>query len=90
LRGLEQYPPVDAETAGWTCTDFGLRALGSDTYLLTYMLDQAGRVTRRATIWQRTNGQWQILYHQGTIVSAKGDDTIPSKDEAPWRPAARS
>jgi hypothetical protein len=54
------------------------------------MLDQAGRVTRRATIWQRTNGQWQILYHQGTIVSAKGDDTIPSKDEAPWRPAARS
>jgi hypothetical protein len=89
LRGFEQYPPVDAEVAGWTCTDFGLRALGPGTYLLTYTLDQAGRLTRRATIWRRSNDGWQILYHQGTIVSADEDDTIPSKDEAAWRPEAR-
>jgi hypothetical protein len=82
LQGLEQYPPVDAEAAGWTCSDFGLRALGPDTYLLTYTLDQADRLTRRATIWRLTEDGWQILYHQGTIVSANEDDTIPPEAEA--------
>lgn len=89
MQGLEHYPPVDAEAAGWTCTDFGLRALSPDTYLLTYTLDQAGRLTRSATIWLRTNEGWQILYHQGTIVSANEDDTIPPGADAPWRREAR-
>jgi len=56
---------------------------------LTYTLDQAGRLTRRATIWLRTNEGWQILYHQGTIVSANEDDTIPPGADAPWRREAR-
>ncbi|HEX4029604.1 MAG TPA: hypothetical protein VHX20_04530 [Terracidiphilus sp.] len=39
-----------------------------DVYLLTYtLLQDATRLTRRATIWQRTAG-WKIVYHQGTIV----------------------
>ena len=70
LKHLERHPPVDAETAGWVCSNFGLRALGSHTYLLTYTLDQNGRMTRRATIWERRDEGWRILYHQGTIVEA--------------------
>lgn len=69
LKTLAHNRPVDAEAAGWTCSDFGLRQLGLETYLLTYTLDQSGRVTRRATIWQRSGGAWRILYHQGTIVA---------------------
>lgn len=68
LKKLKQYPPVDAEIVGWMCSDFGLRQLGPHTYLLTYTLDQKGRITRRATIWRRTDVGWQILYHQGTLV----------------------
>ncbi|MGA9068640.1 MAG: DUF4440 domain-containing protein [Terracidiphilus sp.] len=68
---------VDAEAAGWRMEDFGLRRLGPETYLLTYTLDQAGRRTRRATIWQRSEG-WRILYHQGTIIAAEEDDSLPS------------
>ena len=37
--------------------------------LLTYTLWQGERVTRRLTVWQRHDGRWRILYHQGTIVA---------------------
>ncbi len=70
-------PYVDATAAGWTCSDFGLRRLGPDVYLLTYTLDQAGRRTRRSTIWQRSENVWRILYHQGTIISVEEDDMVP-------------
>jgi hypothetical protein len=69
LRTLEQIPPVDAASAGWQCSDYGLRRLSPDTYLFTYTLRQAERLTRRATIWQGGGEKWRILYHQGTIAS---------------------
>jgi hypothetical protein len=78
LRTLDQNPPTDAASAGWQSYDHGLRRLGSETYLFTYTLRQAERVTRRATIWQITPEGWCILYHQGTIVSVEEDDAVPS------------
>jgi hypothetical protein len=79
LRELTtSVPYVDAAAAGWQTSEFGLRQLGPDTYLLTYTLDQAGRRTRRSTIWRRSEDGWHILYHQGTIVAAEEDDTIPT------------
>ncbi len=81
LAGLTEHPPLDAAVAGWGCSDFGLRQLGLETYLLTYTLRQGERVTRRATVWERTASGWQILYHQGTIVAGVEDDTIPGPHE---------
>jgi hypothetical protein len=79
LRELTRSVPfVDAAAAGWQATEFGLRELGPDTYLLTYTLDQAGRRTRRSTIWRRSGDGWQILFHQGTIIAAEADDRIPA------------
>jgi hypothetical protein len=75
---ITNVPYVDAAAAGWQTSEFGLRRLGPDTYLLTYTLDQAGRRTRRSTIWQSSENGWRILYHQGTIIEAEEDDTIPS------------
>jgi hypothetical protein len=77
LRTLELSPPVDADAAGWRCSDYGLRRLGPDTYLFTYTLRQGERTTRRSTIWQSTANGWHILYHQGTIVAAEGEDVRP-------------
>jgi hypothetical protein len=74
LRTLQQSPPIDAVSAGWQSSDYGLRRLGPDTYLFTYTLRQEERLSRRATIWQTTGEGWRILYHQGTIVSA-GSET---------------
>jgi len=69
---------VCAKDVGWQTSEFGLRRLGPDTFLLTYTLDQAGRRTRRSTIWQSSADGWRILYHQGTIISVEEDDTIPT------------
>jgi hypothetical protein len=77
LRTLEVSPPMDADAAGWQCSDYGLRRLGPDTYLFTYTLRQGERTTRRATIWQSTANGWNILYHQGTIVAAEEEDVRP-------------
>jgi hypothetical protein len=62
----ERYRQTDADE--WETSDFYCRRIGLDVYLLTYTLRQGKRVTRRSTLWQHTNGQWKVLYHQGTIV----------------------
>ena len=62
-RGVNS-PPEDT----WETKDFYCREISPDSYLLTYTLVQGERVTRRATIWQRTGSDWKILYHQGTVV----------------------
>jgi hypothetical protein len=87
LSELERHPPVDAASVGWRTHDHAVRQLGSDTYLITYTLRQLERITRRATIWQKTGEGWRILYHQGTIVSAEEDDTYPASwlHSPPWR-----
>lgn len=81
---------VDADAAGWKATAFGLRRLGPDCFLLTYTLDQNGRLTRRATIWEKAADGWRILYHQGTVVTASEDDTIPAPEEIPPRQQHRA
>jgi hypothetical protein len=55
----------------WETSNFQCRRLAEDVYLLTYtVLQNNERLTRRATIWQRTSEGWKIVYHQGTIVEA--------------------
>ncbi|WP_327139417.1 nuclear transport factor 2 family protein [Nocardia sp. NBC_01327] len=57
------------ESDSWKTSDFQVREIAPDTYLLTYTLDHADRLTRRLTVWQRTADGWTILYHQGTVVA---------------------
>ncbi|MFF2554019.1 DUF4440 domain-containing protein [Nocardia sp. NPDC058058] len=64
----EREPQPDES---WQASEFQLREIASDTYLLTYTLRQQDRVTRRLTVWQRGANDWTILYHQGTVVSAE-------------------
>lgn len=53
----------------WRTGDVACQQVGSSTWLLTYVLEQRGRVTRRATLWRRTARGWSALYHQGTLVA---------------------
>lgn len=52
----------------WETRDFYCQELAPDLYLLTYTLLQGQRITRRATLWRRTDEGWKIVYHQGTLV----------------------
>jgi hypothetical protein len=68
LDVLERRAPDPAEHT-WKTHDFHCRELGPDTYLLTYTLEQGERVSRRSTVWRRAGDEWQIVFHQGTLVT---------------------
>ncbi|MEP6940918.1 MAG: DUF4440 domain-containing protein [Rudaea sp.] len=53
----------------WSTRDFHVAEIGADHYLLTYTLEQPERVTRRMTLWRRSESGWQAVYHQGTPVA---------------------
>ncbi|WP_237669786.1 DUF4440 domain-containing protein [Rhodococcus sp. BS-15] len=71
--------PTGRHDSDWTTSAFELREIASNTYLLTYLLEQHDRLTRRTTLWQRREGDWKILYHQGTLVSGSVSDTTPHR-----------
>ena len=54
----------------WETSDFYCQEIAPQNYLLTYTLQQGPRLTRRATLWRRTEHGWLIVYHQGTVVEA--------------------
>ncbi len=58
------YDPL----AGLEVAEFACRAAGDGLWLVTYRLAQGPRLTRRLTVWRRTDDGWVALYHQGTIV----------------------
>ena len=55
--------------AVWEIGDFFCSEIATDNYLVTYTLIQGERVTRRTTIWRRSGEGWQVLFHQGTVVT---------------------
>ncbi len=62
---------AEADTSQWNMTEIDCRDLGNNTFAFTYLLDQNGRLSRRLTLWRKTNAGWKILYHQGTLISEK-------------------
>lgn len=65
---LARYQSTDYQDI-WEAKDFALTKISQDNYLLTYILIQdKTRMTRRSTLWRAVNGNWQILYHQGTVI----------------------
>ena len=66
---LESRYAENAEEA-WQVDEFLVRPVGHDTYLVTYLLLQdSTRLTRRSTLWEKADGRWRAIYHQGTLVS---------------------
>jgi hypothetical protein len=66
----ERYADPDyASHDQWATSDFACREIAPATYLLTYVLREGPRVTRRLTVWQRSEAGWRILYYQGTVVA---------------------
>lgn len=67
----QRHAQPDPVPEVWRAHDFRCCAVAPDLYLLTYTLVQAeSRVTRRATLWRRGVVDWQIVYHQGTLVAS--------------------
>jgi len=67
LSGESNFPRVHAD-------EFEVRRIAADAALLTYRsahIDDDGtlhRFTLRSSIWQRDDGRWRMLFHQGTAA----------------------
>lgn len=55
-------------TDSWEDGNYRYQTLADGVYLLTYDLRQGERDSRRASIWRRHDGEWKMVYHQGTKV----------------------
>ena len=40
--------------------------LTRDIILLTYVTKRDGRRARRSSLWRQNEGNWRVLFHQGT------------------------
>ncbi len=55
----------------WETHEEECRLLAPRTYLLTYLLVQGERRTRRVSIWRGAGADWVAAYHQGTPVTGR-------------------
>lgn len=67
---LERTKVATSSQNDWIATSSHCMSICENSYLLTYHLIQNSekRVTERSSIWVVKNGNWSILYHQGTVV----------------------
>jgi hypothetical protein len=64
LEGRQRNPYAEA----WTTRDHQLRKIADRHYLITYTLQQPTRTSVRTALWRQTEGGWQMVFHQGTVV----------------------
>jgi hypothetical protein len=48
--------------------DVACRELAPGLYQFTYRLFQGDRETRRSSLWRQVGRDWQVVFHQGTLV----------------------
>lgn len=60
------YDPM----GGMELDDFAVREAGGGVWLATYRLRQGERLSRRVSVWRQAADGWQLVYHQGTVISA--------------------
>ncbi|NTF42568.1 hypothetical protein A6U86_15610 [Rhizobium sp. AC27/96] len=57
--------------------DYAFRSISPDAVLVTYrsiaaaMGDSPSRHALRSSIWQRIDGRWQMIFHQGTLTAPR-------------------
>lgn len=61
------HPPKEH----WRTEAFECHPLSPSLYLLTYVLWQEQRGSRRTTLWRRTVDGWKAVFHQGTLLTPR-------------------
>lgn len=67
VAALQAESPVTQTTS-----DFKVASLAPNVALLTYKIRRDGQPpvhTLRSSIWVRSRGRWQMVFHQGTVTS---------------------
>lgn len=65
----------DNTELNWEIKDFNIRELSNDCVLAMYKvikhdeIDESKKYSLRSSIWKYYNGQWKMVFHQGTVTS---------------------
>lgn len=65
---LEKRDAVSVQN-NWTADNFVCHQITDEQYLLVYTLRRLDNITKRVSVWEKSNNQWRILFHQGTTIS---------------------
>lgn len=66
---------ADKPSALVTACDYAFRSISPDAVLVTYRAvrpqkdGEPPRHVLRSSIWQRIDGRWQMIFHQGTVTA---------------------
>lgn len=72
VNALASEPPCPPRQA----RSFRVRRLGPDAALTTWRVKRADGVeTLRSSVWQRIDGQWQMVFHQGSRAAQDDEGT---------------
>jgi len=72
INALASEPPTPARAA----RSFKVRPLGADAALTTWRVQRADGVeTLRSSVWQRRDGRWQMVFHQGSRAAQDDEGT---------------
>jgi len=68
---LDHLPKENGIT--WEMENFQTKELGENFVLATYQVKKISNettiVSLRSSIWQKENGDWKMLFHQGTLLN---------------------
>ena len=70
IEALQKEPPFEGSIA-----EFEGRQLTPKIFLITYRMVESQkntaqpRMSTRSSIWKQIDGQWKIIFHQGTLSS---------------------
>ncbi|SEQ87219.1 nuclear transport factor 2 family protein [Microlunatus flavus] len=57
---------------GYRIEEWAVRQLAPGLLQVTYVLREQSRVTKRSTLYRRSGGRWQAVFHQGTVAEGSG------------------
>lgn len=74
IKKYEDYLNIDSLSLNQTeITNYEIKVLSPSTVLSYYKLRdiQTNTFTMRSNIWQQMNGEWLLVFHQGTKIVAE-------------------
>lgn len=58
----------NSELVPYKLTEFVFKRLSNDCILVKYKCTSIDKSTFRTSIWIKSTGNWQVLYHQATVI----------------------
>jgi hypothetical protein len=59
---------IETKEIEYKIIEMNVKKLSDKIYLLLYIMEINNIIFNRSSIWKKDNGEWKIIFHQGTKV----------------------